>query len=212
MNKIYDINDFFGNSQNKLFKVKEITFNKKNEYQLIEKYLIITDTNILICSSINIYNKTRIQIEFYAFILTIKNINDFYTEGKNKEQLNCIDFTWEKNAPFKYDNTLCIQPEEKKDLIDNINQRKSRLESKFDLIMDDDIEDLEALKKIADVKEKIYNKYKDEYSFSTLSKVYQKIIELYSVKNNEEFLPYMKKLKELITNFDNMEKEKKMKK
>jgi hypothetical protein len=78
--------------------------------------------------------------------------------------------------------------------------------------MDDDIEDLEALKKIADVKEKIYNKYKDEYSFSTLSKVYQKIIELYSVKNNEEFLPYMKKLKELITNFDNMEKEKKMKK
>ncbi len=121
MNKIYDINDFFGNSLNKLFKVKEITFNKKNEYQLIEKYLILTDTNILICSSINIYNKTRIQIEFYAFILTIKNINDFYTEGKNKEQLNCIDFTWEKNAPFKYDYTLCIQPEEKKDLIDDIN-------------------------------------------------------------------------------------------
>ena len=70
-----------------------MTFSKNNEMILNEKYLIITDLYLIICSSINEKNKTRVIIDFYSLLNNIENIIDFNTENKNKENLSCFELT-----------------------------------------------------------------------------------------------------------------------
>ena len=82
-----------------------------------------------------------------------------------------------------------------------IIQRKIKLLNKFKYIFDEDTNDVEELKKIVEIKEKIMNKYKDEFSFNSLSQVYKKLIEIFSIKNKSDFQLYMKKLQELILNY-----------
>ena len=48
--------------------------------------------------------------------------------------------------------------------------------------------------------------FDDDITFRYSSCIYQKIIELYSIKNIVVYQPFMKKLKELIVNFDNNQK------
>ena len=174
-----------------------------------EKFLIITDSNLIICSPINEKNKTKVQINFYSLLNNIQNIIDFYTENKNKEQLTCFELTWEKNSPSKFTNSICTEPDERREIMDLLMTRKVRFIRKFKYFYSEQISDIQDLIKISEIKEKIFAKYNDEYTFHSLSYIYQKIIELYSMKNDESFQPYMKKLKELIINFDNKQKEKK---
>jgi hypothetical protein len=93
--------------------------------------------------------------------------------------------------------------------MDLLITRKIRLISKFKYFYSEQISDIQDLIKISEIKEKIFSKFNDDITFHSLSFIYQKIIELYSMKNDESFQPYMKKLKELIINFDNKQKEKK---
>ena len=132
--------------------------------------------------------------------MKIQNI-DFYINIKNNEQLYCIEFSWEKNISNKYLKNLSVEPEERKEIIDLIIQRKIKLLNKFKYIFDEDTNDVEELKKIVEIKEKIMNKYKDEFSFNSLSQVYKKLIEIFSIKNKSDFQLYMKKLQELILNY-----------
>ena len=133
--------------------------------------------------------------------MKIQNIIDFYINIKNNEQLYCIEFSWEKNISNKYLKNLSVEPEERKEIIDLIIQRKIKLLNKFKYIFDEDTNDVEELKKIVEIKEKIMNKYKDEFSFNSLSQVYKKLIEVFSIKNKSDFQLYMKKLQELILNY-----------
>jgi hypothetical protein len=133
--------------------------------------------------------------------MKIQNIIDFYINIKNNEQLYCIEFSWEKNISNKYLKNLSVEPEERKEIIDLIIQRKIKLLNKFKYIFDEDTNDVEELKKIVEIKEKIMNKYKDEFSFNSLSQVYKKLIEIFSIKNKSDFQLYMKKLQELILNY-----------
>ena len=133
--------------------------------------------------------------------MKIQNIIDFYINIKNNEQLYCIEFSWEKNISNKYIKNLSVEPEERKEIIDLIIQRKIKLLNKFKYIFDEDTNDVEELKKIVEIKEKIMNKYKDEFSFNSLSQVYKKLIEIFSIKNKSDFQLYMKKLQELILNY-----------
>ena len=133
--------------------------------------------------------------------MKIQNIIDFYINIKNNEQLYCIEFSWEKNISNKYLKNLSVEPEERKEIIDLIIQRKIKLLNKFKYIFDEDTNDVEELKKIVEIKEKIMNKYKDEFSFNSLSQIYKKLIEIFSIKNKSDFQLYMKKLQELILNY-----------
>ena len=133
--------------------------------------------------------------------MKIQNIIDFYINIKNNEQLYCIEFSWEKNISNKYIKNLSVEPEERKEIIDLIIQRKIKLLNKFKYIFDEDTNDVEELKKIVEIKEKIMNKYKDEFSLNSLSQVYKKLIEVFSIKNKSDFQLYMKKLQELILNY-----------
>ncbi len=138
--------------------------------------------------------------------MKIQNIIDFYINIKNNEQLYCIEFSWEKNISNKYLKNLSVEPEERKEIIDLIIQRKIKLLNKFKYIFDEDTNDVEELKKIVEIKEKIMNKYKDEFSFNSLSQIYKKLIELFSIKNESDFQLYMKKLQELILNYSSKNK------
>ena len=185
-----------------------MTFSKNNEMILNEKYLIITDLYLIICSSINEKNKTRVIIDFYSLLNNIENIIDFNTENKNKENLSCFELTWEKNSPSKYSYSICTEPEERREIMDLLITRKIKLISKFKYFYYEQMNDIEDLKKVSEIKEKIFSKFNDETTFNSLSFIYQKIIELYSMKNDDGFQPYMKKLKDLIVNFDTNHKEK----
>jgi len=198
--KLYNINDFFANVSNKMFKIKEI---KLNEKQMFEKYLIITDKNILICTPIDVKNKTKIKIDFYSLIIYIKEPIEF-SDNKNKENLSGIIFEWEEKSPFIYENIIFTQPEERKEIIDEINTKKLRLLSKFKYFFNDKIDDIQILKEIAEIKEKIFNKFKDEFTFESLNKIYQKLIEIYSKIDDDNFKVYNEKLKKLLIEYDNL--------
>ena len=183
-----------------------MTFSKNNEMILNEKYLIITDLYLIICSSINEKNKTRVIIDFYSLLNNIENIIDFNTENKNKENLSCFELTWEKNSPSKYSYSICTEPEERREIMDLLITRKIKLISKFKYFYYEQMNDIEDLKKVSEIKEKIFSKFNDETTFNSLSFIYQKIIELYSMKNDDGYQPYMNKLKNLIINYDNTQK------
>ena len=79
--------------------------------------------------------------------MKIQNIIDFYINIKNNDQLYCIEFSWEKNISNKYLKNLSVEPEERKEIIDLIIQRKIKLLNKFKYIFDEDTNDVEELKK-----------------------------------------------------------------
>jgi hypothetical protein len=83
--------------------------------------------------------------------MKIQNIIDFYINIKNNEQLYCIEFSWEKNISNKYLKNLSVEPEERKEIIDLIIQRKIKLLNKFKYIFDEDTNDVEELKKIVEI-------------------------------------------------------------
>ncbi len=53
----------------------------------------------------------------------------------------------------------------------------------------------------------MFNKYKDEYSFNSICKIYQRIIELYYLKMMKNF--FWLKIKESISIYDSIKRKKK---
>ena len=60
------------------------------------------------------------------------------------------------------------------------------------------------LEKIISIKEKILEKEKDENIFQSIIELYQKIIEIYTVQNDDGYQKYMDKLYQLIKKYNNL--------
>ena len=58
------------------------------------------------------------------------------------------------------------------------------------------------LEKIISIKEKILEKEKDENIFQSIIELYQKIIEIYTIQNDDGFQKYMDKLHQMIKKYN----------
>ena len=57
---------------------------------------------------------------------------------------------------------------------------------------------------LMDVYARVVNKFKDEFTFESLNKIYQKLIEIYSKIDDDNFKVYNEKLKKLLIEYDNL--------
>jgi len=201
----YNINDFLENNENKLYKVKTLIEKKKNKNIILEdKYLIVTDIHILIFQIENEKYKNECRIESYEEIINIKNIDDYQIERKENEFLEALNFSWINENDESFVGPIIIKLEDKTDLIEIIMIKKAQLNSKFNLFLNNEENDIKVLSDIINIKEKILEKNPDDFTFRTITELYQKIIEIHSKNNNNGFDHYIKKLHETIEKYNKL--------
>ena len=86
--------------------------------------------------------------------------------------------------------------------------KKAQLISKFNFFLNNQENDVKVLSDIINIKEKILENNPNDFTFRTITELYQKIIEIYSKNNNNGFEAYIKKLHETIEKYDKIKSEK----
>jgi len=81
-------------------------------------------------------------------------------------------------------------------------EKKNSLKYRFNLFCNNSINNVEELEKIILIKEKILEKEKDDTIFQSIIELYQKIIEIYTIQNDDGFQKYMDKLHQMIKKYN----------
>ena len=186
MKHIYLINEFLENEYNFLFKVSIL--NQLN-------YIILTE----VCILIFIAYKDKLLRGKLVYVNEIRNV--ILSEIINPNDLN----NFKVEIKFNDNNGLFINFKNKNEcefFNTIIQDRKSLIYSKmkkFKIIQFD--ETIESILSFIDYKEKEFNGKKDQKDnlLNELIILYQKAIEYFSNENNEKYINYLAKLKQLFT-------------
>ncbi len=116
----------------------------------------------------------------------------------------CMKFIWEPGAINTLYNVIAVSQLKINNLIDCIMEKRNSLKYRFDLFYSNSINNVVQLEKIISIKEKILEKEKDEIIFQSIIELYQKIIEIYTVQNDDGYQKYMDKLHQLIKKYNNL--------
>ena len=199
----YNINDFLSNSQNKVFKIKILS--ETNNKNLGNKYLIITDLFIIILDVANEKYKNECRIDFYNELIEIMNIKEFHIKKEENIYLDAIKFDWKRKSKKTFNDNILINPKEKGDIIELINMKQALLMSKYKKFLCRNENDLKVLTSIIDIKEKIFDKYQNDFTYRTITSLYQKVIDM-SQKNYKQLNYYIEKLDKLMNKYDLLKK------
>ena len=207
----YNINDFIINKNNKVFKVKKaINVQNKKELILENKYFIITDIHILFFNVGDYEFKNECKLEFYGEIMNITIVNEFQIENQNDYFLDAINFEWTNDCENKFNDTIIVDFEDQANIIELIMTKKAQLMSKFDLFLSNDSNDINLFYKIIEIKKNILEKNPNDFTFRTITDLYQKIIEIYSQNSNDGYDLYINKLHDIIKKYEEMKQNKKI--
>ena len=88
--------------------------------------------------------------------------------------------------------------------------KKAQLMSKFDLFLSNDSNDINLFYKIIEIKKNILEKNPNDFTFRTITDLYQKIIEIYSQNSNDGYDLYINKLHDIIKKYEEMKQNKKI--
>ena len=199
----YNINDFLSNSQNKVFKIKILS--ETNNKNLGNKYLIITDLFIIILDVANEKYKNECRIDFYNELIEIMSIKEFHIKKEENIYLDAIKFDWKRKSKKTFNDNILINPKEKGDIIELINMKQALLMSKYKKFLCRNENDLKVLTSIIDIKEKIFDKYQNDFTYRTITSLYQKVIDM-SQKNYKLLNYYIEKLDKLMNKYDLLKK------
>ena len=202
---IYNINDFLLDDVIKLVKI-EICIRTDKGLNFEPRFLIITDLNILILNPIDNNHKNLCKITFCGEILTIQKIIKFTIDDMKLEEKLCIKFIWEPGAPNIYLNKISLPKSEINSIIDLIMNKKKSLKNRFSYFSNNTLNDIQEIEKIISIKEKILKKEEDEFIFRGIIELYQKIIEICTVQNDDGFQKYIDKLHKIIEKYDGFKK------
>jgi len=123
-------------------------------------------------------------------------------EDKNYNDKFCIKIIWNDYCPFYLDNLIAYSNGNLSTIIDDINSRKNKIISKFQYFFKGENNSVEDLERIIHIKMKILEMRKEENIFNEIIECYQKIIEIYTIYNDDGHEIYIKKLHELIKKYD----------
>ena len=221
--KNYELNDFMQNDYLKYFNVIQLINNNIKE----NRYLIITDTNLLILKpNEKIKNKGKL-IHSYNLYYDLKSFDKKNLHKKINKEFIILEFNNENVE-------ICFQNNENEIFIKLLKNKKQFLKERYDLIINNNTNkficnyldingkkykninkihksDFKEINDLVKYKEKLYDlflslEYKkdDEDSKDFLNNLtkeliiyYEKIIELKSA-NNEDYSIYLNKMKKLI--------------
>ena len=221
--KNYELNDFMQNDYLKYFNVIQLINNNIKE----NRYLIITDTNLLILKpNEKIKNKGKL-IHSYNLYYDLKSFDKKNLHKKINKEFIILEFNNENVE-------ICFQNNENEIFIKLLKNKKQFLKERYDLIINNNTNkficnyldingkkykninkihksDFKEINDLVKYKEKLYDlflslayKKDDEDSKDFLNNLtkeliiyYEKIIELKSA-NNEDYSIYLNKMKKLI--------------
>lgn len=162
----------------------------------------MTDNYIIILHSIDEKNQSSCVISFYSEIQNIEKISKTMIDDIELNEKSCMKFIWEPGAINTLYNVIAVSQLKINYIIDFIMEKKNSLKYRFNLFYNNSINNVEELEKIILIKEKILEKEKDDTIFQSIIELYQKIIEIYTIQNDDGFQKYMDKLHQMIKKYN----------
>lgn len=200
---LYNVNDFVLNSNNYIYKVYINNLTQNEEENMA--YFIITDIHF-------IFLRPETPQKNRARILYLGNIVDFdsftqqqinSTEEESNDVLVQIKYKENIKAKFTYYFKFNKNTFEFISMI--LNQRKTKFEKIFKFYYpfnnfdSSDISHIDKLKQIINIREQsIKEKHNEFYAVKELIELYQKMIEIYSMNDDETYKDYVSKFQSIV--------------
>ena len=211
----YDINDILRNQNNKCFKILILIENKEEEnITFYNRYMIITSTTFIILEPVNDRYKNICKINYVGNLYEIEKIERFIEEKEEYKDLVCFKIIWNKNCNNQLNYTIC--GDSKKLIVKNITElllkRKKALTENFKYIQNNESGTIKMYEEIIKIKEKLVEDKTNDFIYEEINTLYQKIIEVLSSYNGDEFKKYLEKLQKFMNSYDKLKTEENKKK
>lgn len=206
----YDINDIMRNPNNKIFKITVPDKKEEDEETVFyNRYFVITSSTFIILMPVNEKYKNICQVNYVGDLVEIEKTKIYSESGEEYKDLDCYQILWNKYYKNQLECVICGNKE--KSVIKNIDscliKRKETLLNKFKYIQNKENANIKTLEEIIKIKEKLIENRTNEAIFEEINNLYQKIIEVLSSSNGDEFKIYLKKLHNFIDSYDKLKLE-----
>jgi hypothetical protein len=211
----YDINDILRNQNNKCYKILiPIKNGEEGNITFYNRYMVITTTTFIILESINDRYKNICKINYIGNLFEIEKIERFIEEKEEYKDLVCFKINWNKNSNNQLNYTIC--GDSKKLIVKNITdlllKRKKTLTDYFKYIQNNESGTIKMYEEIIKIKEKLVEDKTNDFIYEEINTLYQKIIEVLSSYNGDEFKKYLEKLQKFMNSYDKLKIEENKKK
>ena len=186
----YSINDFMLNNENILKKIQIMTQNEKGKTTYETRYLVITHLYLLIFYPEYLNNHSKVRMSFYGELRTIDFINRVSIDDEELKEKAALKIVWKPNAPRKLTNLLIVEQLENDEIKNIMMDRKTKIEQKFKLFHNDEDNSVDKLNRIIEIKENFLDKCYNEYCLKLINELYLKIIEIFSIQNDDGLAPF----------------------
>ena len=211
----YDINDLLRNQNNKCFKILiPIQDEDKEKTVFHSRYSVITSESFIILESINERYKNICKINYVGNIYEIEEIQKFSEEGEEYKDYMCFKIKWNKNYTNQLNCTICGDSKKAvvNNIIDLILKKKTNLSQSFKYIQGDESATIKTCEEIIKIKEKLVENKTNDFIYEEINTLYQKIIEILSSYNGDDFKKYLEKLQKFMNSYDKLKTEENKKK
>ena len=225
----YDLNDFFMNTNNKFFRVKIAELNYKDNGEkdigeidgdkFIDMFLIFTKNNLIFLKSCYDDKKNICKIKYLINLTEIKKLKNYNIKSKDKtdiENLSCFKIVVDEKINkknFKIINNLIIAVDKNNLILSEINEliseRKEKIYKKFKFFEKNEKNGINEIEKIIEIKKSLIQNKRQENIFNQIHELYNKLIEISSNKEGEEFSKYVKDFQNFVETYENMNDNKK---
>ena len=202
----YDLNDFFLNVNNKFFRAKIIKNNYSDEDDIYDMYLIITKSNLIFLKSCYEDKKNICKIKYIINIAEIIKLKNYSNSIEDLKGFSCFQIVLEEKTENKKLSDLIICVDENNLIINQISQliveRKEKLLKKFKYFEKMGKNKINDIEKIIEIKKNLIKNKKDENIFNQIHELYNKLIEISSNKEGEDFSKYVKDFQNFLGSYD----------
>ena len=202
----YDLNDFFLNVNNKFFRAKIIKNNYNDEDDIYDMYLIITKSNLIFLKSCYEDKKNICKIKYIINIVEIIKLKNYSNLIEDLKGFSCFQIVLEEKTENKKLSDLIICVDENNLIINQISQliveRKEKLLKKFKYFEKMGKNKINDIEKIIEIKKNLIKNKKDENIFNQIHELYNKLIEISSNKEGEDFSKYVKDFQNFLGSYD----------
>lgn len=169
--------------------------------------LIITKTNLIFLKSCYDNKQNICKIRYIINIYEIKQLVSYMTSNENLIGFSCFQIILDektKNQKIK-DLVICV---DETNLIINqinnlINERKEKIFKKFKYIEKNEKNQISDIEAIINIKKNIIKNKKDDNIFNQIHELYNKLIEISSNNEGEDFSKYVKDFQNFIESYEN---------
>ena len=203
----YDINDFFRNNNNKCFKILVPNKNEsENKTYFYERYFVVTSITFIILEPVNERYKNICRLNYVGDLFQIDKIDRFINTEEEYKDLSCFQIKWNKNYSNQLTIPMCGNSKTfvVKNICECLEKRKEEIKNNFKIIQKDENADVKIYDKILRIKEKLVEDRINDFVYEEINTLYQKIIEVLSITNNEDFKKYLEKFQNFITKYDKL--------